>query len=143
MFITQSIARVRAYRQAQGWSILRFTTEAGLGESTIRAMDHNRSGRRSRHFEKAGNHYSRRLGHLNAGVCVMRAITLSDDNRHRLSSIWIWRLPITKLFENLLVDVNSVFCVRCLWDFLANDSRRQCRSNYFVRVATFHRPAQL
>ena len=39
MLINQSIARVRAFRQAKGWSILRFATEAGMGESTIRRMD--------------------------------------------------------------------------------------------------------
>lgn len=39
MLIDQSIARVRAYRQAKGWSILRLAKEAGLGESTIRRLD--------------------------------------------------------------------------------------------------------
>lgn len=41
MMIDQTIERVRAYRRHQGWSILRFAKEAGMGESTIRNMDHD------------------------------------------------------------------------------------------------------
>lgn len=40
MMIDQAIARIRAYRAHRGWSILRFAKEAGMGESTIRHMDH-------------------------------------------------------------------------------------------------------
>lgn len=39
MLIEQSIARVRAYRRANGWSILRLAKECGLRESTIRHLD--------------------------------------------------------------------------------------------------------
>jgi ribosome-binding protein aMBF1 (putative translation factor) len=39
MLIDQSIARIRAYRQAKGWSILRLAKESGQGESTIRRLD--------------------------------------------------------------------------------------------------------
>lgn len=39
MSISDVIARIRAYRLAKGWSILRLGTEAGIGESTIRKMD--------------------------------------------------------------------------------------------------------
>jgi ribosome-binding protein aMBF1 (putative translation factor) len=40
MMIDQAISRVRAYRRHRGWSILRFAKEVGIGESTIRRMDH-------------------------------------------------------------------------------------------------------
>jgi len=40
MMIDEAIARVRAYRMDRGWSILRYAKEAGMGESTIRHMDH-------------------------------------------------------------------------------------------------------
>lgn len=40
MSIDHIIERLRAYRRAKGWSILRFAKEAGMGESTIRNMDH-------------------------------------------------------------------------------------------------------
>lgn len=39
MLIDQSIERIRAYRQVQGWSILRLAKESGMGESTIRRLD--------------------------------------------------------------------------------------------------------
>jgi 3,4-dihydroxy 2-butanone 4-phosphate synthase/GTP cyclohydrolase II len=39
MMIDQLIARIRAYRANQGWSILRLAREAGLNESTIRHLD--------------------------------------------------------------------------------------------------------
>lgn len=39
MFIDLSIARVREFRRANGWSILRFAKVAGLTESTIRRID--------------------------------------------------------------------------------------------------------
>jgi len=40
MLIDQSIERIRAYRRAMGWSVLRLATEAGMRESTIRHLDH-------------------------------------------------------------------------------------------------------
>lgn len=39
MFIDSSITRIRAYRAAMTWSVLRLATEAGLNESTIRRID--------------------------------------------------------------------------------------------------------
>ncbi|MTJ81756.1 MAG: hypothetical protein F8N37_12160 [Telmatospirillum sp.] len=39
MLIEQAMQRVRAFRTARGWSILRFAKESGLNESTIRRMD--------------------------------------------------------------------------------------------------------
>ena len=39
MFIKDSINRVRAFRKAKGWSVLRLAKEAGLNEATIRHMD--------------------------------------------------------------------------------------------------------
>lgn len=39
MSIDLAIARIRAYRRVMGWSVLKFATEAGMGESTIRKMD--------------------------------------------------------------------------------------------------------
>jgi ribosome-binding protein aMBF1 (putative translation factor) len=39
MMIDRTIERIRAYRRARGWSILRFAKEADMGESTIRYMD--------------------------------------------------------------------------------------------------------
>ncbi|MEC4591641.1 helix-turn-helix transcriptional regulator [Nitrospirillum amazonense] len=39
MLIDQAIERVRSYRRAQGWSILRLAKEAGMTESTIRHLD--------------------------------------------------------------------------------------------------------
>lgn len=38
-FVTQSIARIRAFRLAKGWTINRMAREAGLTESSIRNMD--------------------------------------------------------------------------------------------------------
>ena len=39
MFIELSIERVRAYRKAREWSVVRLAKEAGLRESTIRHID--------------------------------------------------------------------------------------------------------
>jgi transcriptional regulator with XRE-family HTH domain len=39
MLIDAAIARIRAYRQAQRWSVNRLATEARIGESTIRRLD--------------------------------------------------------------------------------------------------------
>lgn len=39
MLINQSIDRIRSFRRAKGWSILRYAKAAGMGESTIRRMD--------------------------------------------------------------------------------------------------------
>ncbi|MDY0882284.1 multiprotein-bridging factor 1 family protein [Dongia soli] len=39
MHIDLSISRVRHYRLAQGWSVLRLAKAAGVNESTIRKID--------------------------------------------------------------------------------------------------------
>ncbi len=39
MTIDHAIARIRAYRHAQGWSLYGFANAAGLRESTIRHID--------------------------------------------------------------------------------------------------------
>lgn len=39
MLINEIISRIRAYRSAQNWSVLRLAKEAGLAESTIRNID--------------------------------------------------------------------------------------------------------
>jgi ribosome-binding protein aMBF1 (putative translation factor) len=39
MLIDQSLDRIRAYKKAMGWSVLRLATEAGVWENTLRKMD--------------------------------------------------------------------------------------------------------